>query len=75
MNYGQVFVNGAEIEEGRLFRTRSDATYIALPLKAGWNTIVVKCVNITGGWTFRLLPADPASELRFAPSPQFVKTR
>ena len=69
-DYGQVLVNGAEIEEGRLFRTRSDATYIALPLKAGWNTVVVKCVNITGGWTFRLLPADPASELRFAPSPE-----
>ena len=68
-DYAQILVNGTGIENDRLFRTRSDATYVALPLKAGWNTVVVKCVNITGGWTFRLLPADPASELRFAPSP------
>jgi hypothetical protein len=69
-DYAQILVNGTAIENDRLFRTRSDATYVALPLKAGWNTVVVKCVNITGGWTFRLLPADPASELRFAPSPE-----
>jgi hypothetical protein len=69
-DYAQILVNGTGIEDDRLFRTRSDATYVALPLKTGWNSVVVKCVNITGGWTFRLLPADPASELRFAPYPQ-----
>jgi predicted phosphodiesterase len=69
-DYAQILVNGTGIEDDRLFRTRSDATYVSLPLKAGWNTVVVKCVNITGGWTFRLLPADPASELRFAPYPE-----
>ena len=69
-DYAQIFVNGTGIEDERLFRTRSDATYVDLPLKAGWNTVVVKCVNISGGWTFRLLPADPGTELRFAPNPE-----
>lgn len=69
-DYAQILVNGAGLENDRLFRTRSDATYVSLPLEAGWNTVVVKCVNITGGWTFRLLPADPASQLRFAASPE-----
>jgi predicted phosphodiesterase len=31
-DYGQILVNGAAIENDRLFRTRSDATYVALPL-------------------------------------------
>lgn len=69
-DYAQIFVNGVGIEDERLFRTRSDATYVELPLKAGWNTLVVKGVNIGGGWTFRLLTADPAGELRFAPDPE-----
>jgi hypothetical protein len=69
-DYAQIFVNRIGIEDDRLFRTRSDATYVVLPFNAGWNTVVVKCVNITGGWTFRLLPADPASALRFAPYPE-----
>lgn len=65
---GQIYVNGAGIEDERIFRTRSDATYVALPMKEGWNTVTVKVANATGGWTFRLHFGDPASELQFAPS-------
>ncbi|MBX7256722.1 MAG: metallophosphoesterase [Candidatus Hydrogenedentes bacterium] len=67
---GQIYVNGVGIEDERLFRTRSDARYVALPMKEGWNTVVVKVANATGGWTFRLRFADPGSELQFAIEPK-----
>jgi len=65
-DYGQIIVNGRMIEDERLYRTRSDPTWVALDLEAGWNTVVVKVFAITGGWTFRLLLADPEDELQFA---------
>ncbi len=69
-DFGQIYVNGKGIQDERLFRTRSDATYVALPLHEGWNTLAVKVANATGGWTFRLRIADPDSELRFAAAPE-----
>jgi len=68
-DYGQIFVNGEPFEERRLFRTRRDPTWVAIPLEAGWNTVVVKSIAIAGGWSFRLLFADPDYELQFAPYP------
>ena len=68
-DYGQVFLNGSMIEDGRLYRTRRDPTWVALPLQAGWNTVIVKCIAIGGGWSFRLLFADPESQLQFASCP------
>ncbi|NIA15845.1 MAG: hypothetical protein GWP08_17415 [Nitrospiraceae bacterium] len=65
-DYAQAFVNGDAIEGGRLYRTRRDPEWVALPLKEGWNALVVKNLAITGGWSFRLLLADPGGELRFA---------
>lgn len=69
-DYARIAVNGKWLENDRLYRTRSDATYIALPLHAGWNSIMVVCVNVGGGWSFRMLPADPDNELTFSSSPK-----
>jgi len=69
-DYGQILVNGKMIEDGRVFRTRRDPVFVALPLHEGWNNVTVKPINIVGGWTFRLLFADPEKDLRFANAPQ-----
>lgn len=61
--YGQIFVNGEGINGGELIRTRSDPTWVALPLRAGWNDVVVKCISIRSGWSLRLLLLDPKEEL------------
>jgi hypothetical protein len=61
--YGQVFVNGLGINDEELYRTRSDPVWVALPLRAGWNDVVVKCISIRSGWSQRLLLLDPAGEL------------
>jgi len=69
-DFARIAVNGTWLENNRLFRTRGDATYVALPLRAGWNTVLVMCANVGGGWSFRMLAADPDSELSFASHPE-----
>ena len=66
-DYIQLTLNGELFEGGRIFRTRPTDALIALPLRAGWNTLMTKTLNITGGWSFRVQFADPNEELRFAP--------
>jgi len=68
-DYGQILVNGRPLEDGRVFRTRSDATWVALPLRAGWNTVIVKAATLTGGGSFGFLVGDPQQELEFAARP------
>jgi len=68
-DYAQVMLNGRTLDDGKLYRSRRDVAYVALPLEAGWNTVIVKVVNIAGGWSFRLLAADPGGVLRFASHP------
>lgn len=65
-DFAQIFVNGGALENGRLFRTASGSTWVALPLTEGRNSIVVKCANISGGWSFRLRFADPEKALELA---------
>lgn len=66
-DYGQIFVNGSQIGDP-LYRTRRDPTWVALPLKKGWNEVVIKNIAISGGWGFWLLFADPTDELELAPT-------
>ena len=61
--YGQIFVNGRGIDGEHMHRTRSDPVWVALPLRAGWNDLVVKAITIMSGWSFRLLLHDPQAEL------------
>ncbi len=66
-DYIQLTLNGEMYDGGRIFRTRPTDAVVALPLRAGWNTLMTKTLNITGGWSFRVRFADPNEELRFAP--------
>jgi len=61
--FGQIVVNGRMVDDGQLYR----GNYVAVPLAAGWNQVLVKVLNVTGGWSFSLRFADPDGELRFAP--------
>lgn len=64
-DYGQLFVNGEQMGDP-IHRTRRNPEWIALDLREGWNSVVVKNFAISGGWTFQLLFADPDQELDFA---------
>ncbi|MEO2004207.1 MAG: hypothetical protein ABGY41_08920, partial [Candidatus Poribacteria bacterium] len=47
-----------------------DATYVSLPLEAGWNRVLVKSANTTGGWGFSLRISDVDGKLKFSAQPQ-----
>ena len=65
-DYGQIIVNGNEMD---VYRTRRDAEPVALTLREGWNTAMVKVSNIEGGWSFSLRLFDPEGTLRFSATP------
>ncbi len=66
---GQVLVNDVMIDNERLFRTRRNPEWVALPLKKGWNTFISKVIDRTGGFSHHILFADPNQELQFAAFP------
>lgn len=66
-DYGQIYVNGHAIEDGRVFCTQGAPTFVKLPLKAGWNSVTVKTGIKYGTWAFEIQFADPENELEFAP--------
>jgi len=69
-DFGQVFVNGLPVDDGRIYRTRRNPVFVAIRLEMGWNNVCVKAINNGGGWTFHCLFADPDAELRFANTPE-----
>lgn len=69
-DYAQITVNGQFVDGGAVYRESSPSGYVVLPLRAGWNTVLVKSMNNVNGWRFSLRIADPARELRFAARPE-----
>lgn len=67
-DYAQIFVNGNAIQNGRVFSTHGDSVPIALRMKKGWNTVMVKTAIRGGSWAFEILFGDPKGELEFAPT-------
>ncbi|HOS64101.1 MAG TPA: metallophosphoesterase [Candidatus Latescibacteria bacterium] len=61
-----LFVNGVQANEQPFRVTSSDPDYALLPLRAGWNLIVVRVGNVTGRWTLSMQVADPEGDLRLA---------
>jgi len=47
-----------------------DPTYVALPLEAGWNRVLVKSVDYEGGWGFALRISDLDGKLEFSAQPR-----
>lgn len=69
-DYAQIYVNGQAIENGRVYSTRGNPVYVALPLHEGWNTIMIKAAIMSGTWAYEIQFADPGNELEFAPCPK-----
>jgi len=63
-----LYVNGVQANEQPFRVTSSDSDYALLPLRAGWNLIVVRVGNVTGRWTLSMQVADPEGDLRLAGS-------
>ena len=65
---GRLSVNGVEIQkasvpEAELF---FNWAYIELPLKADWNTVMVKSADYTGGWHYRMWVENQMDALVFS---------
>ena len=65
---GRVSVNGVEIQrasvpEADLFFSWA---YVELPLKTGWNSVMVKSADYTGGWHYRMWVENQMDVLTFS---------
>ena len=61
---GRLFLNGDE-----LWVQTTDNPYLGyveLPLRAGWNTVMIKCANYTGAWSYRIAIENPRDDLVFS---------
>jgi hypothetical protein len=59
----KIFVNGEEVYSAGF---SSNLNYFILPLKKGWNAVLVKCAEYTESWGYTLQVADSNKELKFA---------
>jgi len=66
-----LWVNGARVSERQGRHTSApDDVAVPVPLRAGWNRVLLKVANLDGGWAFQLRAADPQGDLRWSVSPQ-----
>ncbi|MDQ1327888.1 MAG: Metallophos protein [Candidatus Poribacteria bacterium] len=66
-----VFVNGNQ--SSRVFKLKDSGgqfDFFPMSLKAGWNQVMVKCADLTGGWNFTFGLDDPQSKLKFSDKSQ-----
>ena len=65
---GRLSVNGVEIQEASVPEAELffNWAYIELPLKAGWNTVMVKSADYTGGWHYRMWVENQMDALVFS---------
>ena len=65
---GRLSVNGVEIQAASVPEAPMffGWAYIELPLKAGWNTVMVKSANYTGGWNYRMSVENQMNALVFS---------
>ena len=60
----RLIVNGIEIHTRWAYET--GLTYIDLPLKKGWNTVMVKCADYTLDWSYQLVVENRDKVLVFS---------
>ncbi len=60
----RLVVNGLEIYTQ--WSAQNRLKYVDLHLKKGWNTIMIKSADYSGGWNYRLAVENPKSDLVFA---------
>ena len=65
---GRLSVNGVEIQEASVPEAELffNWAYIELPLKADWNTVMVKSADYTGGWHYRMWVENQMDTLEFS---------
>lgn len=67
-NLGRLSINGVEIQEASV--PEADLffswAYVELPLTAGWNTVMVKSADYTGGWHYRMWVENRMGALTFS---------
>ena len=65
---GRLSVNGVEIREASVPEAELffNWAYIELSLKAGWNTVMVKSADYTGGWHYRMWVENQMDTLVFS---------
>ena len=61
---GRLFLNGDE--PWVQITDNPHLGYVELPLRAGWNTLMTKCANYTGAWSFRIAIENPRNDLQFS---------
>ena len=61
---GRLFVNNDEFYMSTAGNANSG--YVEIPLRAGWNTVMIKCANYTGAWSFQMAIANPRDDLIFS---------
>jgi hypothetical protein len=69
-DYADVAVNGISVNDNRVFQLARGREYFPIQLNPGWNTVVIKVINLGANWWLRLSVGDPAGDLRFAPKPE-----
>jgi hypothetical protein len=67
----RVWLNDALVHSNPAYRgVVADQDKVKVPLKKGWNKVLVKVLQGGGGWGFCLRFADPDGALRYATEPQ-----
>jgi hypothetical protein len=66
-----LWVNGVRVSErqGRHI-SQADELTVTVPLRSGWNRVLLKVADLDGGWAFQVRAADPEGDLRWSPEPQ-----
>ncbi len=66
-NLGRFFLNGVEIPAASAPGTHLYRGWVhfELPLKAGWNTVMIQTGDYRGGWDYRMEVADLTKTLQF----------
>ncbi len=65
----KVFLNGKDVHRVMTIRVaEADQDTVSLPLKKGWNVLLLKIENNFGGFGFYARVIDPAHSLEFKPS-------
>ena len=58
---GRIFVNGDEFYMSTAGNANSG--YVEIPLRTGWSTVMIKCANYTGAWSFQIAIENAREDL------------
>lgn len=66
----RVWVNGELVVPYQGYNEIRNTRFFILPLRAGWNTLLIKSADFSGNWGVTLRVADPKGDLRFSRLPE-----